>query len=114
MLRLLTLFVLSTVAALAQAPAGHTVTLTITDAANPAGTTYNIYRQTGTCTGSAPISIPAIATGVADKSYIDSTVTVGPYCYAVTAVFSGVESPQSNQVSVVVSPFAPNLTVTVK
>lgn len=101
--------------------ASHSVTITITDNNNPAGTGYNVYRAMGACvvppSGStaAPLLGPPIASDIGTKSYVDSPVAVGnSYCYAVTAVINGTESPQSNQVTVMATPFAPSITVVFK
>ncbi len=78
------------------APLGPSVSANLSwaDTVNPAGTTYNIYRVAGTCPAAFSV-IPAyrIASGISVDSYVDATVIVGStYCYAVTAVFSSVES----------------------
>src|SRR4029077_7807370 len=93
------------------AQATHTVTLTWVDASNPVGTTYNVKRATGTCSGTPAFS--TIASAVAVKTYTDSTVGVGNWCYIVTAVFSGIESQPSNSVNPVVGPFAVTLSAVV-
>jgi len=80
------------VALRAQPP--HSVTLTWSDALNPPSTTYNIYRAGGLCSGAPAFS--RIATAIAAKTYIDTAVTSGDYCYEVSAAFNGVESAPSN------------------
>jgi hypothetical protein len=108
----LVLFLLLTGALLAQA-ASHSVTLTWTDTANPAGTTYSVYRAVGLCSGSPTFA--KLASAIAVKTYQDTSVTPGNYCYAVTATASGMESPQSNSALAPVPSFAPQaLTVTVQ
>jgi len=93
--------------------ASHSVTLTWTDASNPAGTTYNVYRAPGLCSGTPAFS--KVGSAVAGKTYTDTTVTVGNYCFQVTAVFSGAESVPSNLVNPNVPAFAPTtLTFTVQ
>jgi hypothetical protein len=89
----------------ASAQAAHSVNLTWADSTNPTGTTYNVYRATGLCSGTPAFS--KIASAVAAKTYQDSTVTPGNYCYAVTASLFGAESPQSNTVNPSIQPFAP-------
>jgi hypothetical protein len=90
----------------------HQVVLTWLDPNNPSGTTYNVKRATGLCSGTPTFS--AIATAIAVKTYTDATVTPGNYCYEVTATFSGVESTPSNTVNPLVPSFAPtSLTFTV-
>lgn len=83
----------------------HTVTLTWADTLNPAGTTYSVYRAPGLCSGTPVFS--KIATAVTAKTYADTTVQPGNYCYAVTATFNSVESAQSNTVQPAVPAFAP-------
>jgi len=96
-----------------QAPAQHSVTLTWADTANPAGTTYSVYRATGVCSGAPTFS--KLLTGVAAKTYIDATVTPGNYCYQVTAVFTGIESAPSNTALAPVPSWPPaQLSVTIQ
>lgn len=83
----------------------HSVVLNWNDTANPAGTTYNVYRATGLCSGSPAFS--KIATAVAAKTYTDGTPTPGNYCYQVTATLNGAESAPSNTANPTVLPFAP-------
>lgn len=109
------LFVLLVFSAiLAKAQTTHSATLTWTDTLNPAtGTTYNIYRATGLCSGTPTFS--KLASAVAAKTYADSTVTPGNYCYEVTATVNGVESAPSNTALATVPAFAPtSLTITVQ
>lgn len=69
--------------------------LTITDT-NPAGTTYNIYRATGT--GASVL----LASTIAAKTYTDSTIVAGTsYIYVVEASFGG-QTIKSAGVSVTV------------
>ena len=90
----------------------HSVTLVWQDAANPAGTTYNVYKATGLCSGSP--SFNKIATAVTAKTYQDADVPPGNVCYYVTAVSSGVESAPSNSALAPVPSFAPtNLVPTI-
>lgn len=109
--RFIPLMLFLTVVCLAQAP--HRVTLNWVDTKNPAGTTYNVYRATGLCTGTPAFS--RIANGVAPKTYVDDTVQPGNYCYQVTAVSSGIESAPSNSALAPVPSFAPEtLTIQVQ
>jgi hypothetical protein len=109
MRKLILLLLIST----AMAQTTHSVTLTWTDTANPAGTTYTVKRSSGLCTGTPTFA--TMATAVAGKAYTDLNVGVGNWCYVVTAVLSGVESVPSNLASANVPPFAPvALTFTVK
>lgn len=95
------------------AQATHSVTLNWVDTSNPTTTTYNVYRATGLCSGSPVYS--KIGTGVALKTYEDTTVQPGPYCYVVTATYSSIESAYSNSALANVPSFAPtSLSVIVK
>lgn len=111
-MRKLALGFIITVAALAQG-ATHSATLTWVDSSNPAGTTYSVYRATGLCSGSPTFS--KLATALTAKTYLDTTVTPGNFCFQVTATFNGVESAPSPQAPASVPAFAPtNLQVTVQ
>lgn len=74
----------------------HHATLTWTDTANPAGTTYNVYRAFGGCPTTFSLTLLAsnVATlGTNPLTYVDPTVTNAQnYCYGVTAVSGGTES----------------------
>ena len=98
---------------IALAQSTHSATLTWQDTLNPAGTTYNVYRATGLCSGTPTFA--KIATGLTVKTYLDSTVTPGNYCYQVTATFNAIESAPSNSAPAAVPSFAPSaLGVTVQ
>lgn len=88
----------------------HTVTLSWTDDRNPAGTTYSVYRASGLCSGTPTFA--KIATAVTAKTYADTTVQPGNYCYGVTATYNAVESAQSNTVNPTVPSFAPTALIT--
>ena len=93
--------------------ATHSVTLTITDATNPAGTTYNVYRGSGACSSNPTLA--KIGT-TATKTYTDANLAPGSYCYAATAVDSlGDESAKSPTAQGVIPapPNAVTITVTV-
>jgi fibronectin type 3 domain-containing protein len=98
---------------LANAQSTHSVVLSWTDTTNPAGTTYSIYRVAGLCSGTPTFN--KLATALTTKTYTDSTVVPGNYCYQATATSqSGVESAPSNSVNPSVPTFAPtNLTFSV-
>ena len=99
--------------ALAQSPTNHSVTLTWQDPSNPAGTTYSVYRATGLCSGNPAFS--KIANAIPAKTYEDTTVQPGNYCYQVTATLNSVESGPSNTALAPVPSWAPTqLSVTVK
>lgn len=89
----------------------HSATLTWTDAANPAGTTHNVYRATGACGGTQTFSV--VGPNVAANTYQDTTVLPGIYCYYVTAGQAATESKPSNQLPAPVLNFPPNLTTVV-
>jgi hypothetical protein len=94
-------------------PTQHTVTLAWTDTLNPAGTTYNVYRAVGICSGTPTFA--KVATALTVKTYQDTTVTAGGYCYSVTPTFQGAEGPQSVPAPAAVLPFAvTGVTVTVQ
>ena len=89
------------------AQSARKVTLTWTDTSNPSGTTYSVKRAAGLCSGTPAFS--TLATGITAKTYEDSTVTVGNYCYVVTASFAGLESAPSNSAAAPVLPRPPAL-----
>ena len=76
------------------AQTAHSVTLTWNDTLNPPGTTYNVYRALGLCNG--PPVFSKIATAVATKTFTDTPIPSGGYCYEVTAALNGSESAPSN------------------
>lgn len=84
----------------------HKAVLTWTDTLNPTGTTYNIYRAPGLCSGTPVFA--KLASGVTALTYTDSTVTTGNYCFTVTATFSGVESAQASPALAPVPAFPPS------
>lgn len=90
----------------AQTPANHSVTLTWVDDRNPTGTTYSVHRSAGLCSGTPVFS--KIATAVAVKTYEDTTVTPGNYCFTVTATFQGMESANSPTAAAAVPSFPPS------
>lgn len=112
-LLLLSIVLLFAIPAHAQATT-HSVALTWADTLNPAtGTTYSVYRATGLCSGTPVFS--KIASAIAVKTYTDTTVTPGNYCYAVSATVGGMESPLSSSVLAPVPAFSPTaLTETVQ
>lgn len=94
---------------LAQA-ATHSVILNWIDSSNPSGTTYNVYRATGLCGGTPAFS--KLASAVAVKTFSDSTVIPGNFCYQVTAVVAAVEGAPSNTINPQVQPFTVQLSFT--
>lgn len=101
----LLLFVAMIAIAQAQTPT-RSVTLTWADTANPAGTTYSVYRASGSCSGTP--TFVRVTSGLTAKTYVDSPVTPGNYCYTATATLNSVESDQAVPVGVVVRPFPPS------
>lgn len=95
----------------AQTPQPHSVTLSWTDTANPAGTAYNVYRASGLCTGTPTFN--KIASAVAVKTYEDAAVQPGNYCYQVTATANSVESGPSNTALAAVASYPPTLLMVV-
>jgi hypothetical protein len=97
---------------LAQAQPTRTVVLTWVD--SQAGATYNIYRAPAAC-GTGTLIFVQIASGITTKTYSDTGVTPGHYCYAATAVVNSSESVQSAPAGAHVRPFAPTgMTVVVQ
>jgi len=100
-------------AVIAQAQTTHSVTLAWTDSLNPSGTTYSVYRAPTACSNSPVFA--KVAINLTIKSYLDSNIAPGSYCYQVSATFSGVESGPSNNSTAAVGAFSPtNLTVTIQ
>jgi hypothetical protein len=100
-------------ASVAHAEQTHSVTMVWGDTLNPAGTTYSVYRAPGLCSGTPTFA--KLATALAVKTYEDTTVTPGNYCYTVTATFQGMESANSPTAAAAVPSFPPSaLSVVVK
>ncbi len=107
------LILIAILTSVALAQMTHKVTLTWVDDRNPAGTTYSVYRAPGLCSGTPTFA--KIGTAVTAKTYEDTTVQPGNYCYAVTATLNGMESAQSNTALAPVPSFPPTaLSVTVQ
>lgn len=100
MIKLLLIFVL-----LSGLGYGRDVVLTWEDTKNPSGTTWNVYRANSECGPAVVFAV--IAQGLTEKTFTDIDREPGTYCYAATAVFNNVESPQSNESEVVVKADAP-------
>lgn len=111
LMRTITILLLATALLLAQPV--HTVTLNWTDALNPAGTTYNVYRSSGACSGT-PAFAKVNGAPVTAKTYDDTGASPGNYCYMVRAEAGGVESVDSNSALAAVRPFGVTITVLVK
>lgn len=94
--------------------AAHSVVIAITDATNPAGTTYNIYRGAGVCS-SNPSLVKVGSTST--KAFTDPNLAPGTYCYAATAVNSAGDESGNSPTAGAVIPAQPNtvtITVTVQ
>src|SRR5260221_9958274 len=87
------------------AQTNHSVILTWADKVYPARTTYNVYRGVGMCSGTHTFS--KLASGLTAKTYQDTTVIPGDYCYAVTVQLNGIESAQSHTAGAHVPPPSP-------
>jgi hypothetical protein len=110
---LLLVFTMALAISRAVPAAQHSVTLAWTDTANPAGTTYSVYKATGLCSGTPTFA--KVATALTVLTYADSAVVPGNYCYEVTATSGSVESAPSNTAGAPVPSFAPqSLTVTIQ
>jgi len=91
-------FILAIIAPIAQASAQgtHSATLTWTDTTNPPATTYSVYRAPGLCTTTpAPSWTKVTTTPLTAKTWTDTAVVPGNYCYSVTATYTGLESVKS-------------------
>ena len=75
------------------------VSLAWEDARNPTGVSYSVYRSNSLC--SATSLFVKVAT-VPAKSYEDTNVAPGNYCYRVTAALNSLESSPSNSVDVTI------------
>jgi hypothetical protein len=89
-------FALAITAPITQAQGGHSATLTWTDTTNPAGTTYSVYRAPGLCTTTpVPTWAKVTTTPLTTKTWADTAVVPGNYCYSITATYTGLESGKS-------------------
>ena len=82
-----------------------------------AGSTYNVYRASGSCPVTAPGTLTwtkLTATSISVLTYTDTTITVGAWCYYVTQVQVGIESNPSTPAGGTARPNAVTvLTITV-
>ncbi len=93
---------------LASAVFGQTprsVTLNWADTINPVATVYNVYRSTGACSVSSVFA--KIASNLTAKTYTDTTVQPGIYCYYATSFLNTLESVASMQTQATVSVATP-------
>ena len=105
------LILLLTVTAFAQT--GRTVTLVWDDLLNGASATWNVKRASASCASSPTFT--TLASNVSVKTYQDTNVLPGTYCYALSANVSGLESANSSPAAAVVIPFPPTfVTVTIQ
>ena len=77
--------------------------LTWPDARNPAGTQYKIFRAPGQC-GATGQKLQQVAT-VTTKSYADTTVTPGLWCYQIVSTINGADGQASDLVPGSIPPF---------
>jgi hypothetical protein len=89
------------------AQSAHSVTVSWTDALNPSGTTYDVYRASGSCAGT-PVFVKMNAAPITALTYTDSGVAPGTYCYYVDAFLVGLVSAPSNNAPAAVPPFPPS------
>ena len=120
MLLLAMLVLLTPWFARAQAQA-HQVVIVWTDALNPTGTTYNVYRANGACPANPP-TLAALGaftvqntSPVTVKTYTDTAVnSAAVYCYFVTALNgTSQSSPSNTTMATIPGLYAPAVTVTV-
>lgn len=104
----LVLALLFAASAVAAQTGTRNIVLTWVDGKNPAGTVYNVYKSVGACSGTPTTKI---ASAITVLTYTDPEPP-GTYCFGVTAVVAGVESPLSNTVGPTI-PFTVTVTVTI-
>lgn len=89
--------------------AEHAVTLTWSDS-NPVGTTWRMEKAPGVC---SPTSVfTTVKDGITTKTWEDTPIDPGFYCYRVYSKFNGVESVASNTADAKVPTFPPVITGT--
>jgi hypothetical protein len=97
----------------APARAQHSASLTWTaspDAATNPKLGYNVYRLAGACPASGTAGFTKLnTTPLTTTTFSDTSVTLGTFCYYVTATLNGAESVPSNTASAVVLPGAASL-----
>lgn len=106
-------FALLASATLAQAT-GHKASLSWTAPADAtSSTTYHVYRAAASCPvggGVGTLSfvrIDSATLSITSPAYTDVGIGVGPWCYYVTAVTGGQESPPSGTAGGTALPLAP-------
>jgi hypothetical protein len=92
--------------------APHSVKLTIIDATNPTGTTYNIYKASAACSTNPTMTLLTPAP-ISSQTFTDANVPPGTYCYAATAVGTGGESAKSPTASAGIPPNGVTITIIV-
>ena len=99
-----------------EAQTGRTVDLTWNDTRNPLNTQYNVYRADVACTAPSPVFVKLNTTPLAVKTFSNTGVAPGTYCYRVTAVLGGLpESAPSNTAEAGVGLASPTgLTITIQ
>lgn len=88
----------------ASAADAKTVSLAWEDARNPTGVSYSVYRSNSVC---SVTSLFVKVASVPAKSYEDTNVAPGNYCYRVTAALNSLESAPSNSVDWTVPLYPP-------
>jgi hypothetical protein len=92
----------------APARAQHSASLSWTassDAAANPTLGYNVYRLAGACPASGTAGFTKLtATPLKTTTFSDTTVSLGTFCYYVTATLNGAESVPSNTASAVILP----------
>jgi hypothetical protein len=91
--KLIILLVLLAFVVTAQAQTPHSVTLNWAASPTTGVTGYNVYRFTGACAANITFT-KLTASPITPLTFVDTAVTAGTtYCYSVTAVSPGGESP---------------------
>lgn len=89
---------------------GHSVVLTWTPAVQSGTITFNVYRIQGACPATFTLTgLTPLVSGLSTNTTTDTTVSVGQYCYAVTAVSGTLESGPSPDAAAAVTPFPPTI-----
>lgn len=119
-LKFLAALLLGVTTVCAGAQTSHSVTLNWTAGSDDTG--FIVYRASGACPSSVSnnplttgFTVLATLTAATPASYVDSTVTVGAWCYFVAGTAGGATSVPSNTANPSVLPFpVTGLTVNVK
>ena len=95
---------------------GHQATLTWqTPSDVTAGSTYNVYRASGVCPATAPGTLTWTKLGtVSALTLVDTTITVGAWCYYVVQVQNSIESAPSIPGGGTAQPNTVTITIVIK